>query len=124
MLDRSDDGHEICVRALKRLPSTLFTVWPVVTEAMYLLGAVSWGAQRFLWDALDARHLVIIDLTEADMGRMRALMEKYRDRPMDLADAALVAVAEREGIRHIFTLDRTDFSIYRPAKLGRFTISP
>ena len=102
MLDRSDDGHEICVRALKRLPSTLFTVWPVVTEAMYLLGSVSWGAQRVLWDALDARHLAIIDLTEADMGRMRALMEKYRDRPMDLAAAALVAVAERTGNRPIF----------------------
>jgi len=124
MLDRSDHGHEACVRALKGLPSTLFTVWPVVTEAMYLLGAVSWKAQRVLWDVLDARHIMILDLTEADMGRMRALMEKYRDRPMDLADAALVAVAEREGIRHIFTLDRTDFSIYRPAKLGRFSITP
>jgi predicted nucleic acid-binding protein len=124
MLDRSDHGHEACVRALKRLPSTLFTVWPVVTEAMYLLGAVSWEAQRVLWDVLDARHIMLLDLTEADMRRMRALMEKYRDRPMDLADAALVAVAEREGIRHIFTLDRTDFSIYRPAKLGRFSITP
>jgi predicted nucleic acid-binding protein len=43
---------------------------------------------------------------------------------MDLADAALVAVAEREKIRRIFTLDRRDFDIYRPAKLGRFAILP
>jgi hypothetical protein len=38
---------------------------------------------------------------------------KYADRPMDLADAALVRVAEREGIRRIFTVDRNDFAVYR-----------
>jgi hypothetical protein len=40
-------------------------------------------------------------------------MRKYADRPMDLADAALIRVAEREGIRKIFTVDRKDFSVYR-----------
>jgi uncharacterized protein len=51
-------------------------------------------------------------------------MKKYRDLPMDLADAALVRVAEREGIRTIFTVDRRDFSLYRPLGLGRFRIIP
>ena len=51
-------------------------------------------------------------------------MKKYRMLPMDLADAALVAVAERERIRRIFTIDRRDFSIYRLAKLGKFMIMP
>jgi predicted nucleic acid-binding protein len=40
-------------------------------------------------------------------------MIKYADRPMDLADAALLRVAEREGIRRIFTVDRSDFTVYR-----------
>jgi len=40
-------------------------------------------------------------------------MEKYADRPMDLADAALIRVAEREGIGKFFTVDRRDFSVYR-----------
>jgi predicted nucleic acid-binding protein len=54
---------------------------------------------------------------------MRDLMLKYRDRPMDLADAALVRVAERERIFPIFTVDRSDFAVYRP--LGRrFRILP
>ena len=59
-----------------------------------------------------------------DHRRMRDLMKKYRMLPMNLADAALVAVAERERIRRIFTVDRRDFSLYRPAKLGKFTIMP
>jgi len=55
---------------------------------------------------------------------MRQLMQKYRDLPMDLADAALVRIAEREGIRRIFTLDRRDFALYRPTGVGRFEIIP
>jgi predicted nucleic acid-binding protein len=43
---------------------------------------------------------------------------------MDLADAALVRVAEREGVHRIFTLDRRDFSVYRPKGVGRFNILP
>jgi len=39
-------------------------------------------------------------------------MEKYRDVPMDLADASLVALAEERGLRRIFTLDH-DFEVYR-----------
>ena len=55
---------------------------------------------------------------------MRHLMRKYHDLPMDLADAALVAVAERERISKIFTLDRKDFEVYRPAGIRRFDIIP
>jgi len=51
-------------------------------------------------------------------------MRTYRDLPMDLADAALVRVAEREKLRRIFTLDRRDFEVYGPARLGRFSILP
>lgn len=54
---------------------------------------------------------------------MRELMEKYRDLPMDLADAALVRVAEREGRSDVFTLDRRHFSVYRAAR-RRFAVVP
>jgi len=55
---------------------------------------------------------------------MRELMRKYQDLPMDLADAALVRVAEREKLRRVFTLDQRDFQIYRPSRLGRFSLLP
>lgn len=51
-------------------------------------------------------------------------MKSYRDLPMDLVDAPLVRVAERERISRIFTLDRRDFQLYRPAGLRRFAIVP
>jgi predicted nucleic acid-binding protein len=51
-------------------------------------------------------------------------MQKYKDLPMDLADATLLRVAEREGIRRVFTIDRRDFALYRPARIGRLQIIP
>jgi predicted nucleic acid-binding protein len=96
------------------------TVWPVITEAMHLVGSLL--AQERLWDVLEARHLRILPLDAADVPRIRALMKKYHDRPMDLADAALVRVAEREGLQTVFTIDRDDFKVYRLHGTGRFRV--
>jgi hypothetical protein len=63
-------------------------------------------------------------LDQDDVPRMVELMGKYRDLPMDLADAALVRVAERERIRQVFTFDRRDFRLYRPRGLGRLAVIP
>jgi uncharacterized protein len=122
LLDRSDPDHQTCRSALTAVRDPLATVWPAVTEAMYLLGRVSWPAQDALWELLE--EVKILPLEPRDTRRMRALMEKYRSLPMDLADAALVAVAEREMIRAIFTLDGRDFGVYRPARIGRFSVIP
>jgi predicted nucleic acid-binding protein len=123
LLDRSDPYHSICQETLRSLQDQLVTVWPVVTEAMYLLRGY-WEAQAALWEMLEARAVEILPLQSDDFPRMRELMRKYRDLPMDLADAALVRVAERERLRRIFTLDRRDFQVYRPVRIGRFVIVP
>jgi hypothetical protein len=123
LIHADDKHHERCVKALRDLAEPLGTVWPALTEAMYLL-SFSWKAQDALWEMLERGVVVLMSLSGEDMARMRDLMKKYKDLPMDLADAALVAVAEREKIRRIFTLDRRDFEVYRPAKLGRFMLLP
>ena len=123
LVHQDDNNHEACVRASRSLREPLGTVWPVVAEAMYLLN-FSWDAQEGLWHVLDGERLRLLPLDLSDAPRIRELMRKYRDLPMDLADAALVRLAEREGLRRIFTLDRRDFSVYRPARIGRFAIIP
>ena len=90
---------------------------------MYLLD-FSWQAQDAVWEMLEEGRVIVFSLEPGDVQRMRELMRKYRDLPMDVAAAALVAVAEREGINRIFTLDRRDFQVYRPAKIGRFSLVP
>ncbi len=56
--------------------------------------------------------LIIHEVQEDDYASLLALMEQYRDRPMDLADAPIVLVAEKTGYRRILTLD-SDFLFYR-----------
>jgi hypothetical protein len=101
----------------------LVTVWLTFTEAMYLLN-VFWRAQDALWELVLEGTVRLLPVEADDHRRMRDVMKKYRMLPMDLADTAQVAVAERERIRRIFTVDRRDFSLYRPAKLGKFMIVP
>ena len=99
------------------------TVWPAFTEAMYLLGE-SERSQEALWGMVESGGLDFAPLTADDAPRMRELMQIYRDQPMDLADAALVTVAERDGLRQIFTLDRRHFEVYRLERRRRFSILP
>lgn len=123
LLDRSDEQHDAVVRCVESIRDPLVSVWPAIVEAMYLL-ASSWPAQKALWEILESGAILLLPLDDADMSRMKKLMEKYRDLPMDLADAALVRVAEREDIRRVLTLDRRDFSVYRLARKGSFTLLP
>ena len=123
LLDRSDDQHSRIVAALEKIHDPLVSVWPAIVEAMYLL-AFSWPAQRALWEMLETGGIGLLQLDESDVPEMKRLMEKYRDLPMDMADAALVRVAERESIRRILTLDHRDFGVYRLARKGRFTLLP
>jgi hypothetical protein len=123
LIHQDDNQHRICKETFLTFSEPLGTVWPVLTEALYLLN-FSWEAQNALWEMIQAGAVEILPLGTDDVARMRELMRKYRDLPMDLADAALVRVAERERLRRIFTLDRRDFQIYRPSRIGRFSVLP
>ncbi len=125
LINAKDQSHGKCIAALASLPAPLITTWPAFTEAMYLLfryGGSS--AQRALWSYVQDRVLQFHPLGQHEQARMAELMEQYRDRPMDLADASLVATAEVLGITRIFTLDVRDFQIYRLHKSGIFEIVP
>jgi predicted nucleic acid-binding protein len=112
LVDAGDQHHVRCVDALKSFREPMATVWPPLTEAMYLLAGLP-NAQEALWEMLERGALQLFALDISDAPRIRELMKKYSNRPMDLADAALLRVAEREGIRKIFTVDRRYFSVYR-----------
>jgi predicted nucleic acid-binding protein len=123
LVDASEPRHQDCIRVIRAETDPLLTVWPVLTEAMYLLRGVPRGQESVL-DMIESGSVELAALGRDDVPRIRALMWKYRDQPMDLADGALVRVAEREGITRIITLDRRDFGVYRPGRSGRFEVMP
>lgn len=124
LVDRADADHHRCVSALDDISSPLVTTWPAFTEACYLIGdRAGWPGQQALWQMVTGESLVIAELTSAARSRSRTLMEKYRDLPMDLADATLVALAEQQHLHRIFTLDK-DFRIYRLKGRRHFDVVP
>lgn len=124
LLNRRDRDHELCHLVLPTVSGPLMTTWPCFTEAMHFLGkSGGWAAQKELWRLERDRMLVINPLGESEKQRMSALMAQYRDTPMDLADASLVALAEALNEETIFTLD-SDFRIYRLGGSRSFTVIP
>lgn len=125
LLDKGQQAAQArCLVALPRLPAPLVSTWPCFTEAMYLLGrAAGYPGQRALWQMRASGKLVLHDASDEEASRMAVLMEKYRDTPMDLADASLVAAAEALGYTRIFTLD-SDFYVYRLADGSALAVVP
>jgi uncharacterized protein len=123
LVDAGDQHHRRCATALRAVREPLATVWPALTEAMYLLADLPRG-QEALWEMIERGALELLPLGATDVPRIRELMRKYANRPMDLADTALICVAERVGIRKFFTIDRRDFSVYRLHGRIRPTVIP
>ena len=123
ILSRRDQYHRTCVVALHDLPGPLFSCWPVITEAAWLLRRDPAAVQKLL-TSLDTGFLELLPLTTADAKPIAAILKKYRDIRIQLADAALVHLATRDGLDTIFTLDQRDFSVYRLPKGRAFRLLP
>jgi len=123
ILSRRDQYHKVCVQALHEMPSPLFTCWPVLTEAAWLLRRTSDAVQR-LFQSIDGGFLELLSLTNEDALPIAAILKKYRNVRIQLADAALVHIAARDGLDTIFTLDLQDFSEYRLANGRAFHVLP
>jgi uncharacterized protein len=114
LANRRDRYHEAAKGALASLDDRLISTWPVLTETCHLL-ATHLGpdaAIRFVRSAREGAF-DIFALEPSHLPRIEALMVKYRDLPMDLADASLVVLAEHLGSGRILSTDQRDFRTYR-----------
>ena len=103
--------HTWTVEQWKRLHPPLLTCEPVLTEAVFLLKREGRDADPLF--ALLERGVIRIALdVQEEQADLRALMHRYRNRPMSLADACLVRLSEIHMTGEVFTLD-SDFRIYR-----------
>ena len=123
ILSRRDQYHQTCVEALSDMPGPLFTCWPVITEAAWLLRHDANAVQQLL-SSIDTGFLEILQLSTSDAKPIASVLNKYRELRIQLADAALVQLAGRTGIETMFTLDRRDFSLFRLPRGKRFRLVP
>ena len=110
---KRDKYHQDALRFIKNYKGRLITTWPVVTEVMYELANPEIQENFLLW--IERGGLDLANLDQKSIPGLLALIRKYSDLPMDLADATLLLYSDQSGITEIATID-PDFNIYRNIK--------
>jgi predicted nucleic acid-binding protein len=111
LLDRSERYHERCAEVVTELAAPLVTCEAVIAEACYLLRSLPGAARAVLQNVSASIFAVPFSLRDT-ASEVDKLTHKYRNVPMDLADACLVQLAAELGTGRILTLD-ADFAVYR-----------
>jgi predicted nucleic acid-binding protein len=109
-----DQAHQWVTAHLKELPYPFLVCEPVLVEAAYLLRRYPGSTDRIL-SLVASGFLRLVYPMESDVDALRALIRKYADQPMSLADACVVRMAEVFDDHAVFTLD-TDFAVYRTSR--------
>lgn len=112
LIRAGETAHEPCVVAARNLRAPLLSCWPVLTEAAWLLRREP-GGVRALGRLVQSGAVELAPLDDVALAWIVDYVDRYASAGAQLADAALVYLAEREGIDCVFTLDRRDFAIYR-----------
>lgn len=123
LLDRSENNHKRCVAFFEGFKGNLLTTEPVLAETIYLLGP-SIRAQKACIEFVLKGGAILVPQSMEGLSKAIALMERYKDIPMDFADATLVALAEEVEIDEVFTLDKRGFNTYRLHRGKRFRLWP
>lgn len=124
LVNAGDRWHTECLDAYESLRLPLLTTSAVLTETFHHAMRRRRELRGPTWNFLRLGSIALAPITGADLPALELLMARYADRPMDFADATLVHVANREGLRTILTIDRADFETYRIGRNAKFRILP
>jgi uncharacterized protein len=120
-----DGDHRRCVELLAQASRPLLVPELVATEVSYLLcDRIGPRAELAFARAIADGELIVEPVLEPEWARVAELMEQYLDLPLGMADASLVALAERHRAAEIATLDRRHLGVVRPLHVPSFTLLP
>jgi len=123
LADADDDWHSPMREFVAANRQTLLAPCTVITEAAYLI-RTRLGArlEREFAGSLAAGEIEVENLALADWARCAELLGQYDF--LGLADASLVAIAERLMLKSLVTTDRRDFRRVRPRHVRTLDLLP
>jgi predicted nucleic acid-binding protein len=125
LYNRRDRHHRALRAAIVHEPGVILVPTAILSEVDYLIGAkLGVKAELDLLDDILAGAFTLEPFTLADLRRSRELIDQYSSLDIGLADAAVIAVAERVGTRRILTVDERHFRVVRPSDGKPFTLLP
>jgi uncharacterized protein len=126
LADADDADHEACKATLNQMQGTIIGLSPfVLAEADYLVSKrLGLEPEVALLRDVERNAYRLYPFEAEDVGECVALIERYRDLDIGLADASIVVLAARLRTDRVFTLDRRHFEALRPLSGDRFEIVP
>lgn len=123
--DRADLNHAAAMAWFRRADEPLLlgalTLGELDTLLQRELGS---AASLALVRSILGGAIRLVTPTEADLARAATLLEAEAEHRPRLADAVLVAAAERLGVRRIATFDRRPIAVFRPRHVRAFDLEP
>lgn len=124
-LANKSDSHHQKVKNIYLQHQNIIMPQTVLAEVAYLIGRES-GIEtlaKFLQGMMQSRFLMTA-LNQEDIQKTAEILHRYQDSRIDFVDATVMAIAERLNIITVLTLDRRDFTIYKPSHCSAFTLLP
>ena len=125
LYDADDDHHEAVTAVVEAEPGAIFLPTVRLAEIDYLLNErLGVDATLDFLASVESGAFTLVDLTSEDLPRCRELVHRYRDLPLGLADASVIATAERLRLQRILTLDQRHFRTVKPSLFTHFVLLP
>jgi uncharacterized protein len=128
LFDSSDELHDSAKTMLEGLVRdrgmTLVSVWPTIVETCFFLDP---RGKRALLQWIERGALRLRPIETSDLAAIGDVIGRFAEHKVDLADAALVWLADAEDTQRVLTTDRRDFDMLRTASgksFERLWISP
>jgi uncharacterized protein len=125
LYDARDRHHAAVTEAVEEEKGPIIVPMVILAEIDYLLRIrlSNRAVSRFL-EGISVGGFTLETFTSTDLSRCQSLLETYADLNLGLADASVIATAERKGVRRILTVDERDFRAVRSADGKPFTLLP
>jgi len=125
LYDADDTHHDSVRQVVETEPGPLFLPVILLAEIDYLLQArLGVGASLDFLESIETGAFTLVAPTADDLSRCRELIRQYQDLSIGIADASVVATAERFGIPRIFTVDQRHFRAVRPKNFPFLILLP
>ena len=109
LLNPRDPAQRVCRSVASGIIGPFLTCWPALAEVAYLLRRDLVAVQELI-RLITSQQVEVLPLAADDLPNVSRYLDRYADRGLQLADACLAHLAERERLDKLFTLDRRDFS--------------
>jgi predicted nucleic acid-binding protein len=125
LYDADDAGYAATTRVVESEAGPLLLPVILLAEIDYLLHSRLGADAAFQFlEAVEQGDFTLIPLLALDLARCRELLVQYRDLEIGLADATIVAAAERLGLPRLLTQDQRHFRAIHPHGFDHFVLLP